>query len=100
MSDLQLFLGEALKNVAVDELKLEPPEKQSYDIQAEIQELVLQQRTLKGLTQQQLAKQAKVTQANISKIEKGAYCPSVVVLQRIADALGKRLRVTFVEEGE
>jgi len=46
-------------------------------------------REAKGLTQEQVAKQAKVTKNYITMLERGARkSPSLPVLRRIAKALG------------
>ena len=47
-----------------------------------------------GLTQQELAKRSHVTQATISRIERGVNI-SFKKLQLIAHALGKKLTVQF-----
>jgi XRE family transcriptional regulator, regulator of sulfur utilization len=44
-----------------------------------------------GLTQQELAVRASVTQADISRIERGAGNPTAATLQRLAVALGRQL---------
>lgn len=45
-------------------------------------------RRLKDLTQGQLADQAEIHPQTLSKIERGTLMPSLMVAQRIADALG------------
>lgn len=99
MSDLQLYLDKALK-----EVKLLNTEDESivtdYDIETELCELIVTTRTQLGMTQKQLADKSGVSQANISKIENGSYRPSLPILKRIADGLGKRLVIEFADREE
>jgi XRE family transcriptional regulator, regulator of sulfur utilization len=50
-------------------------------------------RIAEGLTQQELAGRAGVSQADISRIERGAGNPTTATLQRLATALGRQLRL-------
>jgi ribosome-binding protein aMBF1 (putative translation factor) len=52
---------------------------------------VLQERLSAGLTQQQLASQSGVAQADISRIERGQSNPTAETLEAIAAPLGVRL---------
>lgn len=47
------------------------------------------------LSQRELAKKAKTTQAVLSRIENMTVSPSIGLLQKIAQALGKNLEVKF-----
>mgnify|MGYP001588817085 CR=1 FL=1 len=47
------------------------------------------------ISQRELAKRAKTTQAVLSRIENMTVSPSIGLLQRIAQALGKDLEVKF-----
>jgi ribosome-binding protein aMBF1 (putative translation factor) len=53
-----------------------------------------------GLTQQQLAKRMRTTQAVIARLESGRAKPSTRTLERVAAATGMRLRITFEPAGE
>ena len=57
-------------------------------IPAKVNERVKYYREQKGLTQVQLAGAAKITQANLSSIEKGDRKIGVVVAKKLASALG------------
>jgi len=98
MADFQSYLDKALNKLDVNETQNEDNEieKIEYDINAEISELIQSVRKEVGLSQKQLSEKTKIPQANISKIENGHYIPSIEILKRIADALGKRLVVDFV----
>ena len=56
---------------------------------------LIQARIEKKLSQRQLAKKAKTTQAVISRIERMSVSPSVGLLQKLALAMGKRLKIKF-----
>lgn len=98
MADFQSYLDKALNKLDVNEIQNENNEieKIKYDINAEISELIQSVRKEVGLSQKQLSEKTKISQANISKIENGYYIPSIEILKRIADSLGKRLVVDFV----
>lgn len=96
MSDFQKFLDQALAQVSLQPVE-EEPEIEEYDIEAEVSDMVAAARSAANLTQKQLAQRTGISQANISKIENGSYHPSLSTLKRIADALGKRLVVSFEE---
>ena len=99
MSDLQSYLDKALKEVQLLNTDDEPIVT-DYDIEAELCELIVTTRTQLGITQKQLAEKSGVSQSNISKIENGSYRPSIPILKRIADGLGKRLVIEFVDREE
>ena len=94
MSDFQKLLDQALEKVNLTPVD-DTPEMEEYDIDAEVRDLVISARSAANLTQKQLAQRSGVSQSNISKIEHGNYHPSLSTLKRIADALGKRLVVSF-----
>jgi len=52
-------------------------------------------RQARGLTQQKLSELSGVTQADISRIERGAGNPTEATLQRLAEALGGRLELAL-----
>lgn len=99
MSDLQSYLDKALKEVQLSYIE-ETPIVTDYDIETELSELIVTTRTQLGITQKQLADKSGVSQANISKIENGSYRPSIPILKRIADGLGKRLVIEFADRAE
>ncbi len=47
------------------------------------------------ISQRELAKKAKTTQAVLSRIENMTVSPSIRLLQKIASALGKNLEIKF-----
>ena len=49
-----------------------------------------------GITQSQLSSMTGIEQGAISKIETGKFNPSLLMLKRISDALGKELVIKLV----
>lgn len=99
MSDFQSYLDDALSNIKLSET-VEDKVYEDYDIYAEISAQISSIRSSAKMTQKELAKECGLTQANISNIEKGMSKPTVDSLKKIADALGKRLRIEFEEREE
>ena len=56
---------------------------------------LMQARENAGLTQEQLAEKSKVSRVTISRIEKGRISPSFRTLGTLADAMGKKLSISF-----
>ena len=67
------------------------------DVYKEIQQLIVSERKKQKVTQKELAHRTGLSQANISNIENGVTRPTIDSLQKIAEALGKRLLVCFEE---
>jgi len=62
-----------------------------YDIKREIIKLRLEQ----GLSQKDLAEKVGTRQSAISRLESGEYNPSIEFLNKVANALGKELNLSF-----
>lgn len=99
MSDLQKYLDQALKTVNLN-TNLQNTAFDDYDIQEEVADLISFFRTEAGLTQEELAQLTGISQANISKFENRVSVPNIGSLKKIADGLGKRLVVSFVDREE
>lgn len=91
MRDLTLndYLKEQLKNPAFK--KEWDASEAAYQVTREL----IRARIEGRISQRQLARKAKTTQAVISRIENMSVSPSVGLLQRIAASLGKKLVVKF-----
>ena len=59
------------------------------------QRVLIKARIETKMSQRQLAKKAKTTQAVISRIENMTINPSIGLLQKLATAFGKRLEINF-----
>ena len=59
---------------------------------------LIEARTRAGLTQEQVARRMKTTQAVVARLEGGGSKPSTRTLERYADATGSRLKISFEAE--
>jgi len=79
----------------------DPKFKAEYDkLQPEfaVIEAILQSRMKKGLTQEKLAGKIGTKQSVISRLESGRGNPTVSFLKKMADALGSRLEIRFIQQ--
>lgn len=56
---------------------------------------IIATRTGAGLTQEQLAQRMNTSQAAIARLESGRAMPSTRTLERLAEATGTRLKISF-----
>jgi ribosome-binding protein aMBF1 (putative translation factor) len=61
----------------------------------ELASALIRARANAGLTQDQLAKRMRTTQAVIARLESGRVKPSTRTLERLAAATGTQLRISF-----
>ncbi|MCR5210954.1 MAG: helix-turn-helix transcriptional regulator [Lachnospiraceae bacterium] len=90
MSDLQEL---------TDELMQEPEFVKEYEaIQPEINitRAILDARINAGMTQMELSKKSGISQADISRLEKGTRNPSLNLLKRLAEAMDSTLSIEFI----
>ena len=81
------------------ELMLDPEFKKEYESLApemDITRVILNARINAGLTQIELSEKSGISQADISRLEKGTRNPSISLLKRLADALDSTLKIEFV----
>ena len=64
-----------------------------------IMKAVLDARIESGLTQKELSDLSGITQGDISRLENGNGNPSIRTLKRLANAMGKNLKIEFVDAG-
>lgn len=87
MTTWKEYKHEALKN---------PELKKAYDAlepEYKLARSLIQARLDKKLTQEQLAKQAGVTQNTITRLESGTTNPTLGTVSRVAGILGKELKL-------
>ena len=90
MSDLQELTNELMKD---------PDFKREYEAlqpEMDITRAILDARIQAGLTQMQLSERSGISQADISRLEKGTRNPSLSLLKRLAEAMDSTLRIEFV----
>ena len=80
------------------ELLKNPEVKAEYEALApeyELMRQIINARIEQNMTQKQLAEKIGTKQSSIARLESGNYNPSYQFLQKIANALGKRLTVSL-----
>jgi predicted transcriptional regulator len=92
MTDWHKMLEEDLKN---PEFKAEWEKLQP---ERAILQALIEARKETGLSQKELSKRSGIHQGDISKLENGNANPSLKTLRKLADALGKDLRIEFVSK--
>ena len=58
---------------------------------------LLEGRSERQITQKELSYKTGIAQGDISKLENGTANPSIRTLQRLAHALGKVLKISFID---
>lgn len=61
-----------------------------------IMQAMIDARNSEGLTQKELSDRSGIAQGDISKMENGNANPSIRTLQRLAAAMGKKLKIEFI----
>lgn len=90
MTNFDEYLNQQLNN---------PELKAEYDAlepEFAIIQALIDARKSTGLTQKELSQQSGIAQSDISKLENGSANPSIKTLQRLAEAMGKTLKIEFV----
>ncbi len=90
MSDLQEL---------TDELMQDPEFVKEYEaIQPEVNitRVILDARINAGMTQMELSQKSGISQADISRLEKGTRNPSLNLLKRLAEAMDSTLSIEFI----
>ena len=92
--DFQEYLDKQLKNKEFRE------EYEALEPEYIIMKAMIEARREEGLTQKELSERSGITQADISRLENGNANPSIRTLQRLANAMGKTLKIEFVDPNE
>jgi transcriptional regulator with XRE-family HTH domain len=74
-------------------------EYQALEEEFSLTAAMIEARSRAGMTQEQLARRMKTTQAVVARLESGGSRPSTRTLERYARATGNRLRISFEPEG-
>ena len=88
-------MGKNFHETLNEQLK-DPAFKKEYDELEPEFAIIVDARKEMGLTQKQLSELTGITQADISKLENGNANPSIKTLQRLAAAMGKKVKISFV----
>jgi ribosome-binding protein aMBF1 (putative translation factor) len=73
-------------------------EYQALEEEFSLTAAMIEARSRAGMTQEQLARRMKTTQAVVARLEGGGSRPSTRTLERYAKATGNRLRISFEPE--
>ena len=73
-------------------------EYQALEEEFSLTAAMIEARSRAGMSQEQLARRMKSTQAVVARLEGGGSRPSTRTLERYAKATGNRLRITFEPE--
>lgn len=82
-----------------EEILADPEAKREYDaLEPEFQLILamLELRSEQNLSQQDLADRTGINRSDISKIEHGNANPSLKTIKRLANAMGKQVKISFV----
>ncbi|MBQ9886492.1 MAG: helix-turn-helix transcriptional regulator [Lachnospiraceae bacterium] len=90
MTNFDEFLAEQMKD---EEFK---KEYDALEPEFTIMQAMIDARNAEGLTQKELSARSGIAQGDISKMENGNANPSIRTLQRLAAAMGKKLKIDFV----
>ena len=82
---------------------MEERKKIEYDLQTQeisdgIVQALIVERNRQGFTQQKIADDTGMKTSNVTRFESCKYTPTLDVLTRYADALGKKLRIELVDK--
>ncbi|PIR40227.1 MAG: transcriptional regulator [Candidatus Zambryskibacteria bacterium CG10_big_fil_rev_8_21_14_0_10_34_34] len=74
-----------------------PAYKKAYhelDLEFSIISAIIEARITKGLTQKKLAEKMGTKQSSIARFESGHYNPSLAFVQKLANAIGVKIKVS------
>lgn len=91
MSDLKKYLDRQLEDPAF--LKEYEATREEF----EVARALIAARLDAHLTQKELAQKSGIRQSNISRIENGNSSPTVSTLQALANGMGKKLKISFID---
>lgn len=92
MKDYKQFKASLLKNKRI---------KNAYEnlgTEFVLVEMIIKERIKRGLTQKELARRIGTKQSAVSRLESGSCNPSISFLQKVADALNVKLKVSLSEK--
>ena len=89
--DYQKYLDKQMENDAFRK------EWEALEPEYVIMRAILEMRKESRLTQKELSIRTGITQGDISRLESGNGKPSIKTLKRLANAMGKSLKIEFVD---
>lgn len=82
-------------------LNRDPQLKAEYDAlepEYDIIQAMIDARKSQNMTQKELSEKTGITQADISRIERGTRNPSLEMIKRLAKGMGMELKLEFIQE--
>ena len=73
-------------------------ELQTKEISCVIVQALVAERKRQGFTQQKIADNAGMKTSNVTRFESCKYTPTLEILTRYADVLGKKLRIELIDK--
>ncbi len=90
MTNFNDYLAQQLENPDFKE------EYEALEPEFTIIQAIIDARKSCGITQKELSQKSGIAQGDISKLENGNANPSLRTLQRLAEAMGKTLKIEFI----
>lgn len=90
MTNFKEFKKQMLSNPEIRE------EYDALEAEFDIIQALIDARKKQNITQKELSERTGITQADISRIEKGTRNPSLEMVKRLCRGLGMRLKVEYV----
>lgn len=90
MTNYEKYFAEQMRN---EEFR---KEYEALEPEFAIIQAIIDARQETGLTQRELSERTGIAQSDISKLENGNANPSIRTLKRLAEAMGKQLKISFV----
>lgn len=90
MTNFNDYLAQQLENPDFRE------EYEALEPEFAIIQAIIDARKSCGITQKELSQKSGIAQGDISKLENGNANPSLRTLQRLAEAMGKTLKIEFI----
>ena len=90
MTNYEKYFAEQMQN---EEFR---KEYEALEPEFAIIQAIIDARQETGLTQRELSERTGIAQSDISKPENGNANPSIRTLKRLAEAMGKQLKISFV----
>lgn len=82
----------------MEEIKRIEYDLQTKEVSDGIVQALIVERKRRGFTQQRIADNTGMKTSNVTRFESCKYTPTLDVLTRYADALGKKLRIELVDK--
>ena len=80
------------------EIYREALQKDVQAMSSEVIQKLIEERKRQGKTQQEMADITGIQASNLARFETGARVPTLVVLQKYATALGKRIQIDICDQ--